>query len=107
MGMVIVLIGQQINSPLSADLIAINKCGGSEIGNDTSSIPLCFRPSQNSSIPSVFVKPTELYNATNTILFCLVLMVINFIVFVACLHPKYKRVESEKISSFEKSIMVK
>ena len=103
MGILIVLIGEQIQYSLSDELLAINKCGSSEVLND-SSIPKCFRPSHNDSVPSTIVQATELTNSTNTVTFCLALTIVNLFILVVCLRPKYKRMESEKRASFEKSI---
>lgn len=102
-GIVIVLIGEQIQFPLSDELIAINKCSGTQVVNDTS-IPACFLPSRNDSIPSVITDSTELSNSSNTIILCLFITVVNFFILVVCLRPKYRRVEAEKRNSFEKSI---
>ena len=104
----IVLIGQLIQSPLSEDLIAKNKCQGSLLAHaNDSSVPSCFRPSTNNSIPSPIKQSTELYDSTNTILFCVVLTAVNFLIFVFCFWPKYKRVDTERRSNLEKSVVVK
>ena len=102
-GIVIVLVGEMIQVPLSDELIKINQCLGPSVTND-SSIPSCFRPSHNSSIPSVIRQSTELTDSSNTIIFCLVLTVLNFMFFVLCFCPKYKRMDSENKASFEKSL---
>lgn len=106
--MVIVLVGQQIQYPLSNDLLKINQCQGTvvDLSNDTS-VPSCFQPSNNASIPSSIKEATELYNLTYTVIMCLGLTVLNFLILVICFWPKYLRVDSERKSSLEKSIAVK
>ena len=108
MGIVIVLVGEQMQFPLSDDLIAINQCQGSvkQLANDTS-IPSCFLPPNNSSIPTPIKESTQLYNSTYTILFCMILTVVNYLLLVWCFWPKYRRVESENRASLEKSVVVK
>lgn len=100
----IVLVGEQITFPLSDELLDINKCSGTQVGNDTS-VPKCFRPSHNKSIPSVITDSTELSNSSNIIIVCLILTFVNFVFLVVCLQPKYKRVEAERQNSFEKSVL--
>ena len=107
MGIVIVLVGQQIQSPLSDDLIATNKCQGSILHANDTTVPSCFLPSSNASIPSHIKESTELYSSTHTVLLCLLLTVVNFLILVFCFWPKYKRVDSERKSNLEKSIIVK
>ena len=106
MGIIIVLVGQAIQFPLASNLIAINQCGGSSKLNDTS-LPRCFQSSQNNSVPSILTKATDLYDSSHTIWMCLAITVVNYFILVGCFWPKYRRIESEKRSSFEKSVMVK
>ena len=106
MGIVIVLVGQLIQYPLSDELIAINQCGDTSNLNDTSVLN-CFQPSHNNSVPPTIKKATDLYNSSHTIFFCLALMLANFFILVICFRPRYRRMESEKRSSFEKSTRVK
>ena len=102
MGIIIVLVGQLLQSPLSPEFVAINKCAGPSIVNDTS-VPKCFRISDNSSIPSSLDGATPLSDPTHTITFFMGIVALNFFIMVLCLWPKYKRIESEKRTSFEKS----
>ena len=103
MGMVIVLIGEQVNAPLADKFVEINKCGGAQVLVNDTSMPKCFQP-QNSSVPSEIVESTDLSDSTNTIIFCLVLTAVNFLLLVICLQPKYRRMELEKQTNFEKSL---
>lgn len=102
-GIVIVLIGEVIQTSLPAELVDINQCLGASVTND-SSIPSCFRPSHNSSVPSIIHQSTQLKDSSNTIILCLILTVVNFVFLVLCFWPKYKRMDSEKRDSFEKSL---
>ena len=102
MGIIIVIIGEKLAQPLSPDQFE-NKCSSSLPTNDTS-VPTCFHSSQNSSI---LTDETALSDQNHTIMFCIGITIVNFIILVACFRPKYRRVESEKRCTFEKSVVVK
>lgn len=104
-GIVIVLVCQEFKYPFPEELLDINKCGPPKLNE--SSMPFCLRPSSNQSIPVPFEDSTPLYDPRPSILFCLGIIFINFIFLTLCLWPKYKRLESEKRKSFEKSVCIK
>ena len=105
-------MSEVLATTLPAELRQINKCGSIPAShhpgrnNHTSTLPYCFQESHNISIPSKLVETTELSDQKHGVWFFAILMSVVYVFFVVVFRPKYKRVDSERRSSFEQSVYV-
>ena len=104
-GIVMVLICQAFQFPLSDDLVAINKCVGVSSSINESSVTQCSGKSPSNFMP--YKNSTPLYDPRPIILLFLGILFVNSFFVTLCLWPKYKRLNSEKINTFEKSVCVR
>jgi len=102
-GIVVISVSQSFQSPLPAHLLQQNQCGSKSPALNDTSMPKCFNLPSNQSIPIPYKGSTPLYDPTPTVLLCMAITVANFLLLVLLLWPKYKRLNSEKIKTFEKS----
>ena len=96
-------------TPLSSDLLNVNKCGSTPVSHynsNTSTLPYCFQKSHNDSIPSKIVDSDELTDQKHTVWLFTILIALVYVLFVFVFQPKYKRVDSERRASFEQSVYV-
>ena len=102
MGIVLLLLGQVLQTDLSPHLMQFSKC------NITSNAS----PTTNSSIYTSF-RNTTTHTGSNTqtkdfghaLILYIALTTVMFVLFVVTFPPRYRRVEAEKRSEFEKSVI--
>ena len=102
-GIVVISVSQSFQHPLPTNLLHSNQCGSRNPSLNDTSMPKCFYLPSNQSFPISYKDSTPLYDPTPTVLLCVAITIANFLVLVLLLWPKYKRFNSEKRKTFEKS----
>ncbi len=103
-GIVVITVSQSFSYSLPDNLLAINQCTSKSPALNDTSMPKCFYLPNNQSVPIVFKDSVPLNDPAPTILFCLSLTVFTFLILVFLFWPKYRRLESERLNSLEKSV---